>query len=220
MNDQPEAQQPKRARRAPRSRKTDTPAESDAAVTESELTAEPAEHSGQPRHEPARTMEVGPVRAETVNLSQGGVAEVEADSVNVRQGGIGAASAEDITVNMGGIGRAEATDIAVRLSGVGIAHGEHVSVELGAAGLVVGGDVTLTQGYARTIFAREVTIEKGGAGTVVAGTVKLGRPSGTVLLLARRVEGDVRTLLDWRGAVAIGAALALGVAVLGRRKRD
>ena len=30
-----------------------------------------------------------------------------------------------------------------------------------------------------------------------------------LVLIAQRVEGDVRTLLDWRGALAFGAAFGL-----------
>ena len=46
----------------------------------------------------------------------------------------------------------------------------------------------------------------------------MGRQSGAILILARKVEGDVRTVLDWRGALAIGAALAVGMGLLARRK--
>jgi hypothetical protein len=39
------------------------------------------------------------------------------------------------------------------------------------------------------------------------------------MLIAGRVEGNVRTLLDWRGAIAFGAAFGL-VAGLVRRRRS
>ena len=102
---------------------------------------------------------------------------------------------------------------------MGVAHGERVSVELGAVGLAVAGEVELKQSYARAVLARDVHIRQGGAQTIVAGNVTLEKQSGTFILIARRVEGDVRTVLDWRGALAIGAALALGVGLLARRKR-
>jgi hypothetical protein len=37
------------------------------------------------------------------------------------------------------------------------------------------------------------------------------------VLLARRVEGDIRPVLDWRGAVALGAVFAIVRAVFRRR---
>ena len=162
------------------------------------------------------------VEATTVNITQGGAGEVEAESVTVAKGGIAAASAEDITVTQGGIGRAEADDIAVRMGAIGFARGERISVELGAIGVAIGSDVSVTQGFARTVVARNAVVHQGGARTIVAGNVTLEGRSNTVLLVARKVEGDVRTLLDWRGALAVGAGLAIaaGLLRLGKRSRD
>jgi hypothetical protein len=39
------------------------------------------------------------------------------------------------------------------------------------------------------------------------------------VVVARRVQGNVRPLLDWRGALALGIVLAVGLGLLGRRKR-
>ena len=44
------------------------------------------------------------------------------------------------------------------------------------------------------------------------------RPTGVLLLIARRVEGDVRTLLDWRGALAFGAAFGVITSLFRRRR--
>jgi len=162
------------------------------------------------------------VEARTVHITQGGAGEVEAETVTVTRGGIAAASAEDITVSNGGIGRAEADDIAVRIGGIGFAKGERISVELGAVGVALGSDVSITQGYARTVLARNAVIHTGGARTIVAGNVSLEGKSRIFILLARKVEGDVKTILDWRGALALGAGLAVaaGLLRLGKRRRD
>ena len=162
----------------------------------------------------------GRVEATTVTISQGGAGEVEAESVTVIQGGIAAASAEDITVTQGGICRAEADDIAVRMGAVGFARGERISVELGAIGVAIGSNVSVTQGFARTVLARNAVVHQGGARTIVAGNVTLQGRSSTVLLVARKVEGDVRTVLDWRGALAVGAGLALAAGLLRLGKRS
>lgn len=162
------------------------------------------------------------VEATTVNITQGGAGEVEAESVTVAKGGIAAASAEDITVTQGGIGRAEADDIAVRMGAIGFARGERISVELGAIGVAIGSDVSVTQGFARTVLARNAVVHQGGARTIVAGNVTLEGKSSTIILVARKVEGDVRTVLDWRGALAVGAGLALaaGLLRLGKRSKE
>ena len=163
-----------------------------------------------------------PVAATTVNITQGGAGEVKAERVTVTRGGIAAASAEDITVTNGGIGRAEADDIAVRMGGIALARAERISVELGAIGVAVGTDVSVTQGFVRTVLARNVVVHQGGARTIVAGNVTLEGRSRSIILLARKVEGDVRTVLDWRGALALGAGLAIaaGLLRLGKRTRE
>ena len=48
---------------------------------------------------------------------------------------------------------------------------------------------------------------------MVAADVKADR-SAVMFLVARRVTGDVRVLLDWRGAVAFGAVAGLIMALL------
>jgi hypothetical protein len=41
-----------------------------------------------------------------------------------------------------------------------------------------------------------------------------------MFLVARKVAGDVRVLLDWRGALAFGAAAGLVIALLRRGRRS
>ena len=86
-------------------------------------------------------------------------------------------------------------------------------------GVAVAREISVTQGYVRNLLAQDVHIHQGGAGTVIANNVTLEKQTGTVLLLARRVEGDVRTVLDWRGALAAGAAIGVFVGLLARRSR-
>jgi hypothetical protein len=52
---------------------------------------------------------------------------------------------------------------------------------------------------------------------MVAQHVTFSRPSAALVLIAQRVSGDVRVLLDWRGALAFGAAFGLLVGLLRRR---
>jgi len=62
----------------------------------------------------------------------------------------------------------------------------------------------------------------GAAGKIgdVANNVQSTKTTGVLFLVARKVEGDVRTLLDWRGAIAFGTALGVVVSLLrGRRPR-
>ncbi len=142
---------------------------------------------------------------------------VLADVVTVREGGIGTARARAIEVQGGAIGTAEATDIAVSQGAIGIARGGKVSVEMGALGIAIADQARVSQGAAQAIIAREATFEQGVLGTVVAGRLTVRQPSFVGIILAGRVDGEVRTLLDWRGALAVGAVISLVVGVLRRR---
>jgi hypothetical protein len=67
------------------------------------------------------------------------------------------------------------------------------------------------------MIAREATFEQGILGTLVAEQVTVRQPSFVGLLIAGRVDGDVKTLLDWRGALAAGAVIGVLVGLLRRR---
>jgi hypothetical protein len=139
------------------------------------------------------------------------------ETFQLRRGGIDQATADEINVTMGGIGRADASDIAVSIGGVGMARAEKVSVEMGAIGLAVAGDARVSQGFARFMLAREARVEQGLIGTLITGRATIHRTTGVFLLVAGRVDGPVKAVLDWRGGLAFGAAFGLFWAMLRRR---
>jgi hypothetical protein len=138
-----------------------------------------------------------------VHIERGGIAEATAGSVEVRMGGIGRLDAEEVFVTMGGVGAARADQLGIRMGSVGAALASEVNVTQGAIGSIVAREATIEQSMVRTLVAREVT---------------MNRPSMVLVLLAARVSGDVRPLVDWRGALAIGAAMGLAGALFGRRR--
>jgi hypothetical protein len=60
------------------------------------------------------------------------------------------------------------------------------------------------QSFVRTLVAREVTFRK---------------PSAALVVIAQRVGGDVRVLLDWRGALAFGAVAGVIGGLIARSRR-
>ncbi len=128
-----------------------------------------------------------------------------------------AATVSALDVRQGAVGRDDAEDVAVSQGAIGFARGERVSVEMGAIGAGFGGEVRVTQGVAGTVIAREVVLEQTLTRSVIARDVVVRRPSAVLFLLAQRVEGDVRALVDWRGALAFGAVVGLLVGLLRRR---
>ena len=150
------------------------------------------------------------VRADRVDITQGGAAHVEATSVSITQGGISTAEATTIDIRQGGIQRATATDIAVSQGAIGMAQGDRVSLEMGAAGVAIGDEVRVTQSMAGYVLARgDATVDQSLVSTLIADRVTLRQPSAVLVLIARQVDGSVRPLLDWRGALAAGAAAGL-----------
>lgn len=128
-----------------------------------------------------------------------------------------AASVRALDLRQGAIGRLDATEVAVTQGAVGAARGDRVSVEMGAIGAALAGEIRVTQGVAGAVVGRTVTLEQAVVRTVVARDVVVRRPSAVMVLLAQRVEGDVRPLLDWRGALALGVAFGLLARLVGRR---
>ncbi len=75
----------------------------------------------------------------------------------------------------------------------------------------------MTQGYVRSAIARDLRFEQGLVGTAIAQSATFERTSAVLVLIAKDVEGDIKTLVDWRGALAFGAAVGLLVGILRRR---
>ena len=163
---------------------------------------------GQPvvEQEPAPTP--APIaQVASLRLERGGIAEASADTVEVRMGGIGALDADEVFVQWGGIGAARA---------------KRVEVEFGSLGAAMAGELRVTQGFAGTVVAREATIEQGIVRTLFAQRVEVKRPSAVLVMIAQHVSGEIRPLLDWRGALAFGAAFSLvsGLVRAGRTRRN
>ena len=92
-----------------------------------------------------------------------------------------------------------------------------VEMERGVAGGILADHVTISQGGAWQIAGAEVSVREGGAWTVMGWRVSLGRGSFAGAVIAANVEGEVRTLLDWRGVLAVVLGI-VGLAWLLRRR--
>lgn len=133
-----------------------------------------------------------------------------------------AIQADRVEVRMGAIGRADTHDLEVERGAVGAARADAITVHQGAIGASLAGDVEVRQSFARALLAREATVQQSFVRTLVAAEVRVERATGVGILIARRVTGDVKVLLDWRGAAALGAAFGFVaglVGLAGRRGR-
>lgn len=168
-----------------------------------EQAADPAVEALEPAVE--HVQDEGAADAERSTIHQAAVREVHGREIHMVQGAAGAIQAEDVSLVQ---------------SAVGLVRADEVSISMGGAGLIVGDRVRIAQGGAQSILARgPVSIEQGGAGVIVAQKVEVHPQTVVGFLVARNVAGDVRTLFDWRGAVAFGAALAIVARILEALRR-
>lgn len=171
-------------------------------TTDDEPTRKPARRHHASSPHPGQA---GPVPGALTSISGPGVAE---DGAPIQ--------AEHVDVRMGAVGRVDSDRLDVVQGAVGGARAGSVTVQQGMLGGALAGEVDVRQSFARSILAREVRVEQSFVRTLVAAEVRVEHATGVGILLARRVVGDVRVLLDWRGALAFGAAFGL-VAGLVRR---
>jgi hypothetical protein len=114
-------------------------------------------------------------------------AAAPADHVDLTQAGAQSITAASVTLSQGGVGQVHADEMHVQQSGVGLAR--------------VG---TLTLGDGASAFA------------VVADQATVEEGSNAFLVIARSLDGDVRPTIDWRGALAFGAGVALVLSIIRR----
>ncbi len=151
----------------------------------------------------AEARRVNGATAPAPDIDDGG-AWVEADAVEVHQGVVGRVDAADVRVTQGLVGAARA---------------DRISIEMGGLGAAMGGSVNLSQAGAGSILSQHATIEQSVVRTLVAQRVEIRRPSAVLVMIAQRVNGEVRVLLDWRGALAFGVALGIVSGLVGRGRR-
>jgi hypothetical protein len=170
-----------------------------------------------PTTDTASTASVEPTGSERIDISEGGIHDARAGSITISEGGITNATADAIDVHQGGIVRADATDIAVTNGGIVLAQGDTVSLDRGLALGTVGGETRVVQSAANIVGARDATVDQSLVMSMVAERVTMRQPSIIGVLIANRVDGSVRPLLDWRGALVAGAAFAVVARLLRRR---
>ena len=130
--------------------------------------------------------ELQEVRAETVEISQGGAALIQADSVSITQGGAQFVETKALTITQGG---------AVSVSA------ETANLDASAALLV---------------SANDIQLNSGAAAIAVADTLKADANSRIGILFAGTIEGTPKVGFDARTAAIVGVCGATTLFVLNR----
>ncbi len=114
--------------------------------------------------------------------------DIRAERVEITQGGANSIDAHTVAVNQGGAARVRASQLSISQGGVALARTHRLTLGANSSALAV--------------MADRATVEA---------------QSNVLLLVARQTSGEVRPLLDWRVAAAVGAAFGLVFALLRRR---
>lgn len=186
-------------------------------VTKARPTTSGSRRRSKPAPTAVETSVPTPAEGDAIEISGGDLGDAGTRSIGVTQGGLSVATADAIEVHQGGIGRATATDIAVSTGGIGLARGDRVSLERGVVGAALGRENRVIQSLANLVAGNDATVDQSIVQTLVGNRVIIRQPSAIGIVIAARVEGSVRPVLDWRGALAAGAAIGLVLGVLRRR---
>jgi hypothetical protein len=153
----------------------------------------------------------------SVEIQDGGLDVARAEHVSVTRGGITTVDATTVELQQGGITRVDARDVSVRQGGIAIARADRVTTDLGAIGISLSGASKVQRSFVRAMLARDVSVEQGAIWNLAAGRVTFQRQGFAGIVVAGRVDGNVKAVLDWRGALAFGAAFGLLWGILRNR---
>ncbi len=204
-----QAKRPRRASPAASPPDIDIP-EADAAPTaaaaeEPGLSPGPPADSSPPAPEPEAAPTIpAPTPMSEPTRGTGSIDRLEVDLLEFERGAIGGVRAGDVAARQAIVG--------------GIAAG-HASVEMGLVNGIAARDVTVQQGAVRGVLAQHVHVEQAVVRSVVANRVTAGPTTGILVAVARRIDGEAKILLDWRGGLAFGAALGAFIALIALARR-
>jgi hypothetical protein len=164
---------------------------------------------------PAATKPKRPRTPKVATIEAAPVAEATPEPAVAEDGA--SLAAESVDVHRAAVGRVEASNVTVSQGAIGASRADNVSVDRGAVGAAIGERVEVSRGYARSILARQVQMDRAAARVVIAADVR-AEQTAIMFLIARKVDGNVRVLLDWRGALAFGAIAGIVFGLLSRAR--
>jgi len=164
-----------------------------------EISTPPAESTAQPEVVNLAHANVGPVIAEMVRMHQSTAEAIEAEDVEMNTAVAFQVDAQTMTARQAVFGQVNAEQVEIAQGAVGAVRGGNIDAQ-GAIGVVAGGTVHLRNARVGAVAAREVRADR----------------IESVILLAGRVEGEVHTTVDTRGAILAGlvGGLAAGLILL------
>ncbi len=150
--------------------------------------------------------ELNIVDAEIVKMRQCTVRSVEGGHIEMEQVGAISIDAE----------RLEASQTASMMI-----QGKDLNLDQSISCITISNNVGLGYSLSPVILSRSHADVRDSATGIMVGNKVTSNNTKTLLLLANRVEGDVKTILDWKSAISLGAVIGgvLGFFSLLRNKK-
>ncbi len=139
---------------------------------------------------------------EVVNLSQVDVGAVNATMVRMHQSDAETITSEDVELNTSAAGGINTQTLSARQSLIGGVNAEEATISNSLVGGVRGGTVNV-QGVVGGVAADTVSMGNATVAVTAAREVR-GERVESIILMAGRVEGEVHTVMDSRGAIIAG----------------
>jgi hypothetical protein len=117
--------------------------------------------------------------------------------------------AETLSLEQSTVQSVQAETVVAHLSPIGRAQTEHVDAQASAIGMAQSQDIHLRGGILGMGQAAQATISRSVAGVVQANQAQLDDGAIIGVLLAGRVDGNVRPILDLRGVLVLGLVIGL-----------
>ncbi len=111
------------------------------------------------------------------------------------------------------IGGVRASEVTARQAAIGGIAASRVSVEGGYVSGIAAREATVKRGIVRSVLAQDARVEQSLVRSVVANRLEAGPSTAIMIAVARRIDGQAKVLLDWRGALAFGAVLGAAAAI-------
>ncbi len=160
------------------------------------------------------------VDPETREISGEDLDFIEAEFVTIRQSSVRAVEGGHVEIQQVGALSIDGERVEVTQGAAGVIHGAEVNLNQSISMLTAGNAATVNSSFSPAVLCKEkATIDRSAVGIMGAREIKAENAS-SILMIANRVEGEVTTLLDWKSALALGAAVggALGFLSLFRRR--
>ncbi len=127
------------------------------------------------------------VKAELVRMHQSSATEIQAEDVELNMSSAANVNSARVSTTTSAIAALQSVEVTTQNSVVGAAQAERMSLS-GVAGAVLAGNVELQNSHVGILAGRKVR----------------GEQIKSVILLAGKVEGNVTTMMDTRGALIAG----------------